>query len=124
MRSTKVHSLIIIIIILSFFSFTIGQDSANSTSNSSRPKEDPLPNAENVRYKLKHIDSPLADIHWCGKNYKEMKEEELAKPPKMIVLVLSHGGTMYRSEDDGFSWDEMRDTFADAGKQVDKKNKV
>ncbi len=127
MKLLITHHLLLLLFLINLCCTAIADENkiANATTtNSSKPKEDPLPDVTNVRYKVKNIDSPLADIHWCGKNFKELKEEESAKPPNMVVLVLSHGGTIYRSEDDGFNWEEMRDTFAEAGKQVDKKNKV
>jgi len=50
---------------------------------------------------LNYLDSPLADIVWCT----PMPSNE------NILLILTESGSIYRSTDDGFTWDKMTDVF-------------
>jgi hypothetical protein len=46
------------------------------------------------------IDSPVADVHWCGRGNKE-------------VLIRSRKGKLYRSDDFGENWRDIGDSLAD-----------
>ena len=63
------------------------------------------PSSSNVNTSSTNLDSDLLDIMWCGGD--ETKN----------ILVLTSKGSVYSTEDHGYTWNKLRGTFQKTGKQ-------
>jgi hypothetical protein len=62
------------------------------------------PNSSNIDFSSILIDSELLDILWCGDDPNN-------------ILVLSAKGTVYQTNDQGKTWNKLRETFQKTGKK-------
>ena len=58
----------------------------------------------NVQSKLFEIDSDVNDVIWCGSNNQS-------------ILLLTELSSLYKSDDNGFSWKKLNDILLHTGKQ-------
>ena len=68
--------------------------------------------ARKPKISLNHLDSPLADISWCGTD-------------KETMFILTEKGSLYKTINAGESWNLLNDHLIKEGlKEVDTKKKV
>ena len=62
-------------------------------------------NTDQIDYNRYDLDGPVQDMMWCGTSNE-------------VILVLTEGGTVYRSRDRGGSWKRLQQVMNQVGGQV------